>query len=102
MPPPPRAATPVSIVFALLLFGFAIATPVIGIAQGSGKHDGFQVFGTFLLWLMGGGVAAVAGILCTIIGAWRGPRTGATTVAIVLAALLTLPLLFMLTLASGR
>lgn len=95
------ARTPASIVLALLLFGFAIATPVIGIAQGSGKNDGFQIFGTFLLWLLGGGVAVFAGIICTIVGAWRGPRTGATTFAIVLAALLSLPLLYFLALAGG-
>ena len=98
---PPAARTPASIVLALLLFAFAIATPVIGIAGGSGKTDGFQIFGTFLLWLMAGGLAACVGIVCTIVGAWRGPRTGATTFAIVLAGLLSLPLLFFLVLAAG-
>jgi hypothetical protein len=97
----PAARTPVSIVLALVLFAVAIGTPLFGIAQASRETGGFQVLGTVLLSLMGGGVAAVAGIICTIIGAWGGPRTAATTVAIVLAALLTLPLLFFLALASG-
>ncbi len=97
----PQARTPSSIVVALLLFAFAIATPVVGLVGGSGKTDGFQIFGTFLLWLMAGGVAACVGIVCTIVGAWRSPRTGATTFAIVLAVLLSLPLLFFLVLAGG-
>jgi cytochrome b561 len=95
---PPRANTPASIVVALLLFAFAIATPVFGILGGSGKTDGFQIFGTFLLWLMAGGAAAFLGIICTIVGAVRGPHTGATTFAIVLAVLVSLPLLFFLAL----
>jgi hypothetical protein len=95
-------STPASIVLALVLFAFAIATPVFGLVGASGKSDGFQIFGTFLLWLMAGGVVAFAGIICTLVGAWRGPRTGATVFAIVLAILMCLPLLFFLVLAGSH
>jgi uncharacterized oligopeptide transporter (OPT) family protein len=97
-----RANTPPSIQLALLLFVFAIATPFIGILiAGSGQRDGFQIFGTFLLWLLGGAAASFAGIICTLIGARRGPRSGATILAIVLSCLLSLPLLYFLARASA-
>ena len=88
---PPQARTPPSIVVALLAFAVAIAAHVNGVAGGSNKTEGYQYLVTMVSSFATGGFATFVGIVCTIIGAWRGPRSGATMIAIMLAIVLSLP-----------
>lgn len=77
--------TPASIIVALFFYAVAIAAPFIGVASVKDSHDGFQIFGTVLISLGLGGIAALVGIVCTIIGMVRGPHTAWTLVAAILA-----------------
>jgi len=69
-------------------------------AVANNKTEGYQYLVTMVSSFLSGGVATVVGIVCTIVGARRGPRSGATTTAIVLAVILSLPLLFVVGLAG--
>jgi hypothetical protein len=96
---PVRHRTPPAIHFALLLFVFAIASPFIGsLAPGGSNGDGWHTIGVLFQWVLAGAAAALLGIVCTVIGAWRGPRSGTTALAILLASLFGLG--FLLFLAS--
>jgi len=96
-PEVPRPQTPASIWFALFCFGFAIAAPFIGGLKAEMSHgDGWQSIGIVLIWALIGGAAAVVGIICTIVGAWRSPRTIATMFTIALACVFGLGLLVFL------
>jgi hypothetical protein len=99
---PPPAGTPPSIVFALLLFSFAIATPFIGEldARDAKGDGGWASLGVFLGWMLAGAAAAFAGIVCTIVGARRAPRSGWTGFAVFLAILAGIAFLSLLVLAS--
>lgn len=97
------AETPGSIYVALLLFAFAVATPFIATfiaGHGNVRHDGWGELGLFVQWTLAGAVAAFVAIISTIIGARRGPRSGLTMLAIVLAGLGGLLFLFFLALAA--
>ncbi len=97
---PDKATTPASIQIALLLFVIAIAVPVFALTSVRHSQDGFKIFGTFLLSLGAGGVAALIGIICTVVGAMREPRSAWTRLAVVLACIAGLGLLYFLSLAS--
>jgi uncharacterized oligopeptide transporter (OPT) family protein len=94
---PPPARTPPSIVFALLLFAFAIATPFMGLIDArDAKGGGWASFGVVVGWLFAGAAAAFTGIICTFVGARLTPRSGWTALAIVLACLAALMFLKLL------
>jgi uncharacterized oligopeptide transporter (OPT) family protein len=96
-----RANTPPSIYLALLLFAFAIASPFIGEFRAShARHDGWGALAAFLPWLLAGAASAFLGIVSTIVGARRSPRSGFTIFAILLASLASLMFLMLLGLAS--
>ena len=99
---PPAASTPPSIVFALLLFGFAIASPFIGEfdARDARGDGGWATLGVFLGWMFAGAAAAFIGIICTIVGARRSPRSGWTVCAVLLSFLAGLGFLSLLMLAA--
>ena len=92
----PRAATPQSIYIALLLVAFAAATPFIGAAVDPG--DDSVILGPFVAWVLAGAGAGFLGILCTTVGAWRGPRSAITKLAIVLSGLLVVAVVVLLSL----
>lgn len=95
-----RANTPASIYLALLLFAFTIATPFIGEYSAShARHDGWGALQALLPWMLAGAAAAFIGIICTIAGARRSPRSGFTILAILLASLAGLMFLMLLGLA---
>jgi uncharacterized oligopeptide transporter (OPT) family protein len=92
-----RANTPASIYLALLLFAFTIAAPFIGEYSAThGRHDGWGALQAFLPWMLAGATAAFIGIICTIVGARRAPRSGFTILAVLLASLATLMFLMLL------
>ena len=94
--PQPEARTPASIRVALLMFGFAILCPVMGVVSTLDSHDGFEIFGTFLIMLGVGGVALFIGVICTIVGFGSEPRSNATMWAGMLSVIAVLALLFFL------
>jgi uncharacterized membrane protein YczE len=99
--PQPRTTTPAIIYFALACFVFAIATPIIAeLNTRRSPGDGWHALGIYVVWIFSGGGAALLGVICTCIGAWRSPRSVATLLTIVLAALFTLFFLFLLSLAA--
>ncbi|HEV8442183.1 MAG TPA: hypothetical protein VGQ27_01845 [Steroidobacteraceae bacterium] len=99
-PQGPPATTPASIQLALVMYAIAIAVPLFALASVRDSHDGFKIFGTFLLSLGASGLAALIGIIGTMIGATRSPHTAWTTLAIVLGCVSGLGLLYFLSLAA--
>jgi hypothetical protein len=99
-PQVPAATTPPSIQLALVMFAIAIAVPLVALASQRDSHDGFKIFGTFLLSLGASGLAAIVGIIGTVIGATSLPHTAWTRLAIVLGCLSGLGLLYFLSLAA--
>jgi hypothetical protein len=96
-PAPQREATTrASIRVALLMFGFAILCPVIGVVSTLDSHDGFEIFGTFVIMLGVGGIALLIGIICTVAGFGSEPRSNATMWAGTLSVIAVLLLLFFL------
>ncbi len=89
MEEPRRSSTPGSILLALPLLLFAFASPFLGsfISDHTPGEDQ-MILGAFAAWMLAGLGAGLLGIACTAVGAWRGPRSGFTILAIVLAALL--------------
>ena len=96
----PPATTPASIQLALVMFAIAIAVPLFALASVSDSHDGFKMLGTFLLALGVSGLAALIGIIGTVIGATRWPHTGWTRLAIVLGCVSAVGLLYFLSLSA--
>lgn len=93
----PARGTPASIVLALVCFAFAVAAPFIGsFSADHAQHDGWGALRAFLPWLLAGAAAAMVGIVCTFVGAARGPRNGLTILAIVVACLFGLGFLTLL------
>jgi hypothetical protein len=83
-----RPTTPASIGFALLCFAFAVVAPFIGgYKAGHARADGWGALAAFLPWVFAAAGAAFVGLISTIVGAWRGPRSVATIIAIVISCL---------------
>jgi uncharacterized oligopeptide transporter (OPT) family protein len=91
----PRLATPRSIVFALPLLVFSFASPFIGGYLSDLTPDDTVILGAFVAWLLAGLTAGFLGIVCTVIGARRSPRSGLTILTVVLAAILALVVLIL-------
>lgn len=82
----PRTRPIIFVAITLLLM--ATAAPSIGsFLQGLDPNSQDLIIGPFVVWVMLGVALGGLGILCTIIGAWRPPRTAATFTAIGLCAL---------------
>lgn len=82
----PRTPRIIFVAIALLLM--ATAAPSIGsFLQGLDPNSQDLIIGPFVVWVLLGVGLGGLGILCTIIGAWRPPRTAATFVAILLGSL---------------
>jgi hypothetical protein len=96
----PESATPWSIQLALFLFCIAIALPILAISSTHGSHDGFEIFGRFLIGMGLAGLAGIIGIICTFIGLARGARGGWTVLAAILAGVSTIVILGMLSSAA--
>jgi hypothetical protein len=92
----PAVRTPASVRIALFLFAVAFALPAAGLLSTRDSHDGFEIFGTFLLTGGAGCVLAFIAIICTLVGAGHPPRSGWTLFAIALSALCSLMLLALL------
>ena len=86
--------TPPPIVFGLYLLLFAAASPVLFEVHNflAGNH-GKNGLGVFFGWLLLGAVAAVIGLISTMIGFTMQPRTRLTHIA-VLVALVEICLVF--------
>jgi hypothetical protein len=98
----PRA-TPRTIYAALLLLPFAAAAPFIGSAiEDHVSRDDPPILGIFFEWLLIGLFAAFAGIACTIVGAWRAPRSWLTWLAILFAVLLFIAVIGLFSLLIGK
>jgi hypothetical protein len=99
--PRPRATTPITSYFALACFAFAIATPLIAaINTRRSPGDGWHSLHIYVVWIFSGGGAALLGIICTCIGAWRSPRSVVTIIDLVLASLFTMFFLYLLSLGA--
>lgn len=99
----PRPATPRTIYAALLLLPFAAAAPFIGsFVEDHVSRDDPPILGIFFEWLLLGLFAAFMGIACTVVGAWRGPRSWLTWLAIVFAVLLFIAVLGLFSLLIGK
>ena len=94
--PAPAVRTPASIRIALFLFVVAFALPAAGLLSTRDSHDGFEIFGTFLITGGVGCVLAFIAIICTLVGAGHPPRSGWTMFAIVVSAVCSLILLALL------
>ncbi len=93
----PRADSPLATRVALVLLPFAFAAPYIGAFIEDHTGGGTMILGLFFAWLLMGVGAGALGIVCTIIGAWRGPRSWPTRIAIALAGLLCAAVVFVIT-----
>jgi hypothetical protein len=92
----PRPRTPAAIFLALLLFAIAIAAPFIGAIYAEQETgDSWRVLGHMVKWFFGGIAAAVGGIIFTIFGARRAPRSWLTGTAIIIAGMLGVVMLLM-------
>jgi hypothetical protein len=81
------------------LMAFAVATPFIGnFFQGLSAEDQNPMLGPFFAWSLAGLAAGGLGVFCTIVGAWRSPRSGLTTLAIVMASLLVVAVISLMAL----
>ena len=69
-----RPATRTSIVIALLFFAIAIAAPSFILISVKDSHDGFVLFGAGMVAVAICGIAAVIGIVLTIVGLARGAQ----------------------------
>jgi len=87
VPQTARPATPGSVAFALHCFAIAVIVPLMALFAEHKGNDGAGALGPLLFGLLAGAVAALLGIICTIVGARRQPRSVATMIAIVLACL---------------
>jgi hypothetical protein len=84
-----RPRTPRIILVAIGLLLFAAAAPFIGSFIQDMSPDGQTVMlGSFFVWTFAGIGAGGLGVVCTIVGAWQGPRSPLTWVAILLSLLL--------------
>jgi hypothetical protein len=81
----PRIATPRFIYIALVLLLFSAATPFIGgYVSDHTPGNGAMILGPFVEWVLAGAAAGFLGVVCTLIGAWRGPRSTITKLAVAL------------------
>jgi hypothetical protein len=89
MAEPRSSSTPRTIQLAIPLLLFAFASPWLGsfISDHTPGEDQ-MILGAFVMWMLAGLGAGLLGVACTAVGAWRGPRSGFTILAMVLAALL--------------
>lgn len=73
---------------ALGLIAFAVAAPFIGNWLQDLSPDGANtILGAFFAWSLAGLAAGTLGVLCTIFGAWRAPRSAVTILAVGAATL---------------
>ena len=79
--PQSEATTPTSIRFALFFFVVAFVVPVMGYLSVRESHDGFKIFGTFLVVSGVGAVAALIAVICTFVGLTQEPRSIWTRIA---------------------
>jgi hypothetical protein len=56
------------------------------------------MLGPLFEWSLAGLVASGLGVFCTIVGAWRSPRSGLTTLANVMATLLVVAVISLMAL----
>jgi cytochrome bd-type quinol oxidase subunit 2 len=97
-----RPRTPASIFVALLLFSFAIGSPFIGVRYAEQEtSDSWRTLDQLARWVVGGFAAVVAGIIFTIVGARRAPRSWITATAIIVAVMLGV-LMLVLILSMNR
>ena len=82
------------------MFVIAIAVPLLALGSVRHSHDGFKIFGTFLLSLGVSGLTGLIGIIATVIGARRTPYSTWTRIAIVLACISGVVLFYFFSLAS--
>ena len=94
--PPSRATTPPSIFLALLMFAFVVATPFLAdIDARDAKGDGgWATLRVMLGWMLAGGIATIVGIVCTVVGARRSPRSAWTALAIFIAFFASVAVLY--------
>ncbi|HTU65664.1 MAG TPA: hypothetical protein VMF52_06930 [Steroidobacteraceae bacterium] len=86
---PPRTSP--AIYAALGLMAFAVAAPFVGSFIQDLSPDGQNVMlGAFFGWSLAGMAAGGLGVFCTVVGAWRAPRSGLTILSIVIAVLLVI------------
>lgn len=81
-----KPQTPAAIVLGLYLMLIGAASPFLSEAHNflAGNH-GKNGLGVFLGWFFFGVVAALIGVVCTLIGCTQQPRTRLTHVAVMIA-----------------
>jgi hypothetical protein len=90
----PAPTTPPSIYLGIVLMLFAIAAPFIGeYAAMHTEGDSWRTLGVIMKWLFITAVAALGGIVSTLVGARHGAHTLVTKMALVLCVVMVLALL---------
>jgi hypothetical protein len=81
-----RPVTPPSIIFALALFALAIVLVVrFSVWEPEPAQDSWQVLRDGIDWILEIGAAVLGGIICTVVGARRSPRSRWTKAAVALS-----------------
>jgi drug/metabolite transporter (DMT)-like permease len=95
----PRPRTSPIIFVAMGLMVFAVAAPFIGSFIQDMSPDGQNVMlGAFFGWSLAGLAAGGLGVICTIVGARRAPRSRSAILAIVMAVLLVVAVISLMAL----